>query len=95
MIVASNVGFNVMAEVETHAELYPGVVVKERSVRRYPFGALAAHAIGYMAKIPASREKEYLEQGYFRGDMIGGTGIERACEERLRGRRGARCLSLT
>ncbi|MFH1021879.1 MAG: penicillin-binding protein 2 [Planctomycetota bacterium] len=92
LIVASNVGFNVMAEVETHAELYPGVVVKERSVRRYPFGALAAHAIGYMAKIPASREKEYLEQGYFRGDMIGGTGIERACEERLRGRRGGKVL---
>ncbi|TKC90566.1 penicillin-binding transpeptidase domain-containing protein [Polyangium fumosum] len=58
----------------------------ERAGRRYPFGPLGAHAIGYMNEVsPADLAKD---PGKRPGDRVGRTGVERAQDRALRGTPG-------
>lgn len=79
-----------LASLETHARELPAVDVLSVPVRDYPFGKLAAHAIGYLNEISAEELAANADQGYRPGDTIGRSGTERAWEAYLRGRRGYR-----
>lgn len=59
-------------------------------VRTYPFGPLGAHALGYLNEMSGEELARLRQHGYRLGDRIGRTGIERAWETFLRGRRGYR-----
>ena len=68
---------------------YPGVEIKARLFRSYPFGALGSHLIGYIGRINEA-EKSKLEddddQDNYRGtDYIGKLGIEQSYERELHG----------
>jgi penicillin-binding protein 2 len=68
---------------------FPGVDIKARLFRNYPFGALASHVIGYIGRINAA-EKEELEDSEdpanYRGtDYIGKLGVEQSFEAQLHG----------
>jgi peptidoglycan glycosyltransferase len=54
--------------------------------RRYPYGNLAGSTIGHIE--PASAAE--LRPGYVRGDLVGGSGMEAAFEDRLAGRPAAK-----
>lgn len=75
-----------VAALESYSREMPAVTVLSTAERVYPFGGLAAHAIGYMNEVNA----EDLEKDpYYRiGDRIGRTGVERGWEESLRGKPG-------
>lgn len=68
----------------------PGVEVHVHSARTYPYGTLAAHAIGYIAEISADQLKVFAPKGYRSGDLIGQSGIEAWAEEQLAGKRGGK-----
>jgi penicillin-binding protein 2 len=57
-------------------------------VRHYPFGELAAHAIGFLNEVNADDLREHEGRDYRAGERIGRSGIEQAWESILRGRRG-------
>lgn len=61
-------------------------------LRTYPYGSLGAHAVGYLNELRGDELAELRPAGYRLGDRIGRTGIERAWENLLRGRRGYRRL---
>ncbi len=68
---------------------FPGVDIKARLFRNYPFGELGSHVVGYIGRINP-KEKERIEQedefGNYRGtDYIGKLGIEQAYEKQLHG----------
>jgi len=68
---------------------FPGVEVKARLYRNYPFGELASHVIGYIGRINQA-DKERLEEsdedGNYRGtDYIGKLGVEQSFEKQLHG----------
>ena len=68
---------------------YPGVEIKARLFRSYPFGPLASHLIGYIGRIN-QMEKEKIEdsedEDNYRGtDYIGKLGIEQSYEHELHG----------
>ncbi len=67
-----------------------GVDVVARPVRTYPYDHLAAHALGYLNELTAEELDELRPAGYRLGDRIGRSGLERAWESFLRGRRGHR-----
>ncbi len=98
---------------------YPGLSVEERSARRYPYGALAAHVLGRMGRLGEKDlnrlraegrdlglqiarngraevllDDELRGSGLFADDRVGREGVERQAEERLRGRRGLRVVSV-
>ncbi len=68
---------------------FPGVDIKARLFRNYPFGEVASHVIGYIGRINAT-EKAQLEDSEdaanYRGtDYIGKLGIEQSYEAQLHG----------
>ncbi|MFT3927180.1 MAG: penicillin-binding protein 2 [Myxococcales bacterium] len=79
-----------LAALETHARDLPAVDVVSVPVRDYPFGKLAAHAIGYLNEISGEELEQLKDLGYRAGDLAGRSGIERAWESFLRGQRGFR-----
>ncbi len=68
---------------------FPGVEVKARLYRNYPFGEIASHVIGYIGRInQADKERleELEEEGNYRGtDYIGKLGVEQSFEKQLHG----------
>ena len=71
---------------------FPGVEIKARLFRNYPYGELASHVIGYIGRINAS-EKEAIsnddDQGNYRGtEYIGKLGVEQSYERQLHGTTG-------
>ena len=68
---------------------FPGVEIKARLFRNYPYGELASHVIGYIGRINTS-EKEKIEndedQANYRGtEYIGKLGVEQSFERQLHG----------
>lgn len=68
---------------------FPGVEIKARLFRNYPYGELASHVIGYIGRINQA-EKEKIEedddQANYRGtEYIGKLGIEQSYESQLHG----------
>lgn len=71
---------------------FPGVDIKARLFRSYPYGELGSHLIGYIGRINQT-EKETIEEsdekGNYRGtDYIGKLGVEQAFEQQLHGTTG-------
>ena len=68
---------------------FPGVDIKARLFRQYPYGELASHVVGYIGRINA-KEKERIEEeddaGNYRGtEYIGKLGVEQRYERELHG----------
>jgi len=64
---------------------FPGVEVVPYLTRRYVYGDLFAHVIGYVARLDEADLKAMGDERYAVLSHTGKTGIERAYEERLRG----------
>ena len=82
-----------VARVAANRYRLPGVEIKARLFRQYPFGEVASHVIGYIGRI-SQGEKERIEtQGltanYKGSDYIGKVGIELSYERELHGTAGA------
>jgi penicillin-binding protein 2 len=73
--------------------LADALILRASSTRRYPYGPVAAHAIGRIAEVSAEDVADDPELGdelrrYLPGDLAGKEGLERAAERTLRGSRG-------
>jgi len=71
---------------------FPGVEIKARLFRNYPYGELASHVIGYIGRINQA-EKEKIDdsddQANYRGtEYIGKLGVEQSFESVLHGTTG-------
>ena len=71
---------------------FPGVEIKARLFRSYPYGELASHVIGYIGRINQA-EKERIEdsedEANYRGTAyIGKLGVEQSFERALHGQTG-------
>ncbi len=73
---------------------FPGVEIKARLFRTYPYGELASHVIGYIGRINQAEKKTMEdwpeeEQTNYRGtDYIGKLGVEQSFEAQLHGTTG-------
>ena len=73
---------------------FPGVEIKARLFRNYPWGELASHVIGYIGRINQTEKKSMEdwseeEQGNYRGtEYIGKLGVEQSFEKQLHGTTG-------
>ncbi|MGL6070115.1 penicillin-binding protein 2 [Craterilacuibacter sp.] len=80
------------ARVAVHAWRLPGIEVKARLFRDYPYKDLTSHVLGYIGRI-GPREKEQIgEEGktanYRGASHIGKLGLEKVYEDELRGMPG-------
>jgi penicillin-binding protein 2 len=66
---------------------YPGVELEPYLTRRYPYGDLFAHIIGYVGRVD-DKDLETLGEGNAALTHIGKSGLERYYEQQLRGKVG-------
>ncbi|MCC7633728.1 penicillin-binding protein 2 [Stenotrophomonas rhizophila] len=66
---------------------YPGVELEPYLTRRYPYGELFAHIIGYVGRVD-DKDLEMLGEGNAALTHIGKSGLERYYEQELRGKVG-------
>ena len=88
VVVRANLSWQEVARIEVAIPELPGISIEEGLIRNYPYGAMTAHVLGYVAAVS---EKDLtgdplLELPDFR---IGKSGIEKSQDERLRGLAGA------
>jgi penicillin-binding protein 2 len=80
-----------MARFTAQRFRFPGVEIKARLFRNYPFGELGSHVLGYIGRINQAEKKQMEEWsdddiGNYRGtDYIGKLGIEQKYERELHG----------
>jgi penicillin-binding protein 2 len=71
---------------------FPGVEIKARLFRQYPFGEIASHLIGYIGRIndrDVKRIEDWDETANYKGsDYIGKVGVELSYERELHGTTG-------
>jgi penicillin-binding protein 2 len=71
---------------------FPGVELKSRLYRHYPFGNLGTHAIGYISRINENDLKKLKEDNAYSNyngtDHIGKAGVEQSYESELHGTTG-------
>lgn len=92
--LAENVPREVVAQISEKNFEYPGVTISTNTERKYNYGNLASHIIGYIGKIS---EKEYNEEKevYNNDDYVGRTGIEGSFEQYLRGQKGKKEIEMS
>ena len=80
-----------VAFIAEHSDAFPGVSVQQRTVRNYPFGALAAHVLGYTGSV-SQQDLENIPENrtVTLGDTIGKSGIEAFYDNLLAGEHGQR-----
>ena len=92
--LAEDVSREVVAQISERNSDFPGVTITTQSSRKYNYGSLASHILGYIGKIS---EKEYNEEQdvYENDDYVGRTGIESLFEKYLRGKKGKEEIEMT
>ncbi|HEV7722568.1 MAG TPA: penicillin-binding transpeptidase domain-containing protein [Iamia sp.] len=88
--VATGISEELELYITEHPEMFPTVVVERVTARRYLYGALLAHVLGYVGSITEDEldEAQNPDKPYENDDDIGKAGIEQLMEMELRGTPG-------
>jgi len=84
-----------IAWVEARSLEFPMLSIREQPQRRYPDDGVLAHVLGYVGEISSEQLKQekyrdFAENPYYPGAIIGQEGMERVYDRYLRGRDGYR-----
>jgi penicillin-binding protein 2 len=79
-----------MARFAVHRYEFTGVDIRTRLTRHYPLGAMAVHAIGYVAAISEQDLTRIDTAAYSGTTLIGKVGVEGSYENELHGKAGFR-----
>lgn len=82
-----------VAFLSEHADAFEGITCETRTTRAYPFGALAAHVLGYVGTVSDEELKSVRDGRTIKsGDVVGKAGIEASYDDLLAGDHGSRQL---
>ena len=91
---ASDVSMDVISALKERGDSMPGVKISSGYTRFYTEENFASHILGYMGPLSAAEYEARRGQGYSLTDTIGKDGIEKICEDYLRGKDGYRYLEV-
>ncbi|MEI8013071.1 MAG: penicillin-binding transpeptidase domain-containing protein, partial [Candidatus Omnitrophota bacterium] len=94
VIVARDIVRQQAIKIEENAYQYPGLLVIEDFRRQYPFGAVTAHATGYVGRATEARMRRIEAYGYSTDDPVGYSGVEEYYDDDLRGAPGGRQIQV-
>lgn len=95
-LVFGSSDFAVVATLEEHRAVLPGLVVQAEPRRRYPVGTAVGHLVGYVSEAnPAELENQLKFPGASLGDIVGKLGLEVEYDSLLRGRNGVQFVEVT
>lgn len=91
-VIAEDVSAVVVSKIKERQNEFPGVTVTEEFFRQYTQGALGAHILGRIGKIYSEEYEALSDKGYSISDLVGKEGIEKVCEEQLKGKDGSKSI---
>ncbi|MDD6735897.1 MAG: penicillin-binding protein 2 [Clostridiales bacterium] len=89
-VLADDVSATVVSKIKERQEEFDGITVTQDYFREYTSGTMAAHILGRIGKIYTEEYEELSQKGYGMNDLVGKQGIEKICEDYLRGTDGSR-----
>jgi penicillin-binding protein 2 len=87
--VKTDAGRGALTELAERHNDFPGVRQEPVSVRRYPYGEMAAQVLGYVGQVSPDELKMSAFRGVRQGTVVGQEGVEYYYDRYLRGRPGA------
>lgn len=87
---AEDVGIKTSTMIEENKSSLPGVTLITSSAREYTMPGIASHILGTVGRISAEEYETLSSKGYLFDDIVGKDGIEKVCEDYLRGQNGYR-----
>ncbi len=88
-----DVDIDIVTKIRERRSEFADIEVTSDYFRQYEYGQLAAHTLGRIGKIYREEYAELKEKGYSMNDYVGKQGIEKICEDRLRGVNGRRVVN--
>jgi penicillin-binding protein 2 len=92
MPIRSQLSDEEVARISAQQFRFPGVEIKARLFREYPFSDVTSHLIGYVGRINQNDIDQLAEDetvsNYLGSDYIGKTGVEQSYEKELHGTTG-------
>ena len=87
LLLKATVPADVIFTLQGELFRFPGLDIRTKQMRRYPEGYLTSHLVGYVNEVNL-RDLTRWPNHYMTRDLIGRTGLERALEGILRGKKG-------
>ena len=85
-VLMKQISVETYTKLQENMFLMPGFFVQTRTLRKYPYST-AGHLLGYVGEV---NERIIKKNPYYKeGDYIGVSGIEKAYEDKLRGKKGS------
>ncbi len=94
IVIKKGVDWKTLCRVEASLYRLPGVYVETVPGRRYPYGAVAPHLLGYLGQVSEEELRANRFPGARSGDLVGKYGIEVVHNQELAGRNGMRRLEV-
>lgn len=92
--IQRDVSFDIVSYIEENRLDLPGVICQVEPKRRYVYGEVISHVLGYTGEISEQELKTFHDRGYLCGWAIGKDGLEQAYEEDLKGQNGFNYLEV-
>jgi len=90
MVIKEDVSLADIAYVRSHQRGHPELSIAEQPRRRYTYGQLGSHVLGYVGEVDDHQLNTEEYRGYRAGDVVGRYGIERTYNRILKGVDGKR-----
>ncbi|HID96874.1 MAG TPA: penicillin-binding protein 2, partial [Thermodesulfobacteriaceae bacterium] len=94
IVIKRGLDWETLARLEARLQFLPGVFVEVTPGRRYPYGNVAPHLLGYLGEISLKELSSNQFPNAHAGDMVGKYGVEARHETELAGRKGHRQLEV-
>jgi penicillin-binding protein 2 len=86
--IKTDAGTGVLTVLAERQNEFPGVVQQPVTIRAYPYGDMAAQALGYVGSVSTAELKLRAFRGVQQGTVVGQEGLEFYYDRYLRGRTG-------
>ena len=94
VVILRDASFEVVSALEEQRPWNPGLVIQSDPKRRYPFGDMMAHVVGYVGEVTESELQEGVYPGARLGTVVGREGLEQRYDALLRGKDGQKFVEV-
>lgn len=94
LLIKKDISRTAFYRLEELSTLVGGITITQDSLRFYPEGEMVCHVVGYIGKINEKEYEENKHRGWLINDYVGRLGVEKAYDERIRGKPGGRQIEV-
>ena len=93
-LIFGDASFEVIAKLEEHRSVLPGLVIQVEPKRLYPAGKSVGHLAGYVSEVTEADLSADRYPGAVLGSIVGKAGLEREYDDTLRGNEGVHYIEV-